>query len=148
MAMQTAAAHAAKRGARPSRVVTHDYTAGSFGVAPVDACTQLVEQQNTCFGFAARPSEHFFSISVADDSGTPVSGNVKVVVSETETEDYAFCGATAQPIPLNGHTDVFIVLNDQSADSPCAGIATTGTVTATFSHPSGHEAHDPHAHHH
>ena len=127
-------ASAMKHKMRPDRVVTHEYTApGSVGVAPADVCGQVLEQQNTCFGFDARSTERYLSIEVADDSGTPVAGYVKVVVSETETEDYPFCGATTQPIPLNGHTEIGIVLNDQSADAPCTGLATTGTVTATFS---------------
>ena len=126
--------HAGKR-AKP-RKIELPYTEPAYGTAGVGVCFQ----GTSCAFFGApKSTERFVSVSIEDDLGTDVYASV---IQDTN-EDGNFlaaddltvnmCGETAEPIELEPGKAVSVwVWQGPGANPPCAGGASSGTVTATF----------------
>jgi hypothetical protein len=92
-----------------------------------------------CVELSTRKSEHSVRISIKDQSGQPVYASV---TQDKATGDGVhmtvpvgdICGKTTKPLKIQGGYPIDVFLwEGPGADPPCAGVATQGTVKATFS---------------
>lgn len=89
---------------------------------------------NGCVEFAITSSEAYLTLSAEDGSGSTVfmritqdpdgDGQVEGVAS--------VCGESAEPIAIAPGVPVNVFVYPVGANPPCPGVATSGTVTATF----------------
>lgn len=113
-----------KRVERTTRTVSAEYTtSGSVSLAIGTA--SVCAQDQGCLSFLSQDGEKYVSLEVADATGTPSPFLV-------DTSNAAYCGATVAPIWLNGAAEVNITMASVSLPD-CTGVATTGTISATFS---------------
>ncbi len=113
------------------------YTEPAYGTAGIGLCFQ----GSSC-AFFGDPlgKEKFVSVSVTDDLGTEVHASV---IQDTNgdgnylaTDDLTvhFCGETQERVEIEPDKPVSVwVWQGPGADPPCAGTASSGTATATFS---------------
>lgn len=113
------------------------YSEPAYGTAGVGVCFQGA---SCAFFGAPQGNERFVSISVEDDLGTDVYASVIQDTNEDgnflATDDLTvhFCGATAEPVEIEPGKAVSVwVWQGPGVTPPCAGGASSGTITATFS---------------
>jgi hypothetical protein len=96
--------------------------------------------QNGSFGcveFPIKASEHHVTLSITDSAGQAVyasaaQSNTSGTVTQT-TPIGDFCGKTTTPLSVSpGWTLTIYVWEGPGPNPPCAGVATQGTVAATF----------------
>jgi len=128
-------AHAGKK-AR-SRVMKLEYTEPAYGTAGIGVCFQ----GSSCafFGDPVGKERHV-SVSIKDSLGTDVYASL---IQDTNgdgnylaTDDLTvhFCGRTEEPVEIEPNAPVSVwVWQGPGAAPACAGGASSGTVTATFS---------------
>ena len=121
------------------RTATASYTApaaGAFGQG-FGQCDG--ENGVGCVLFFTRSTERHVTVSITDMSGQPVYATV--VQSKTKPGGYgvvqgtqrgAFCGKTKKPIAITGGQHVAIYLYEGPGPDGCPGVASQGTVKATF----------------
>ena len=119
------------------RKVEMPYSEPAVGTTGVGVCFQGA---SCAFFGPPAAGEKFVSVSVEDDLGTDVYGSV---IQDTNgdgnflaTDDLTvhFCGATTEAIPIEPGKAVSVwVWQGPGANPPCAGGASSGTVTGTFS---------------
>lgn len=111
---------------KTTRTETYQYT-GPSGVAANGSTVQVCAQDQGCFSLAAQPKEQYVSLTGTDQTGTPVGFLVSV-----NGVDTSYCGATDDPIWLNGAKEIDVKLVTGGAPD-CPGVVTTGSFDATFS---------------
>ena len=128
-------AHAGKK-AKP-RKLEIKYTEPAHGTSGIGVCFE-----GTSCAFFGDPmlKERFVSVTVEDDLGTDVYASV--IQDTNEDGNYlaaddltvGFCGSTAEPVEIEPDKAVSVwVWQGPGPNPPCAGGASAGTVTATFS---------------
>lgn len=128
-------AHAGKK-PKP-RKLEIEYTEPANGTHGVGVCLQ-----GASCAFFGDPmlKERFISVTVEDDLGTDVFASVIQDTNEDgnflAADDLTvnFCGSTAEPVEIEPNKAVSVwVWQGPGANPPCAGGASSGTITATFS---------------
>lgn len=133
----SAPSSAAKRKAPKERVMKLAYTNHAYGTAGVGVCFQ----GESCLFFGPpEGKERFFEVELKDDLGADVYASV---IQDTNgdgnylaTDDLTvgICGATTEPIEIEPNKPVSVwVWQGPGLDPPCAGAASAGVATATFS---------------
>ncbi|MDQ4065405.1 MAG: hypothetical protein M3161_05100 [Actinomycetota bacterium] len=132
---QLPGASAAKKKKKVERTETRTYV-GATGVrgAADSAC---VGEPVGCVVFPIEPGERFVSVEVVDRAGQPVWASVYVhgYTDGTDVHEHV-CGSSDRPFQLMSGLEELVVVTTQTtggATNPCAGPATAGDVTATFS---------------
>ena len=127
-------AHAGKK-AKP-RKLEITYTEPAHGTHGVGVC---FEGMSCAFFGDPLLKERFVSIEVEDDLGTDVFASLIQDTNEDgnylATDDLTvhFCGSTPEPVEIEPDKGVSVwVWQGPGAYPPCAGGASSGTVTATF----------------
>jgi hypothetical protein len=134
-----APAEAGKKKKKPKRIerkAETTYQAPAIGIGELGTGVCFVPT-NSCGNVPTGPKDLWVKIQVEDASTTNVMFSVGQDTDPdalgTETDLGTFCGGTEEAIPVvsPGHE---IVLFPWAVGGPsCPGIATTGTVTLTFS---------------
>ena len=137
LAVTTAAAPGALAGKKKKRVerVEEKQYLGATGVRGA-ADSPCVAEPLGCVVFPVKAGEKFVSVEVTDTAGQPVWASVYVYGYSDGTDAHEHvCGSSEAPFALSGVDEVYVVVTQTSggATNPCAGPATVGTVTATFS---------------
>lgn len=132
---------AAAEAKRPKpRTETGEYSTPSTAVTPVHpggvaVCNQggVVEGNRGCVDFPVMMHERFLTLEIVDLSGLPVPGFV--AQSADISEWIPICGSTDKPLKIIPGAPMTVwTYAYRSPNLPlCAGSATTGTITATFS---------------
>lgn len=127
-------AHAEDKVTRTEEVRYSDPAIGTAGIG-------LCFQGDSCVFVEPEAGEKYVSVEIADDVGPlPVyasiiqdtSGDGSWLVTDDRTTH--ICGATVAPIEIvEGKTVTVWIWEGPGASPPCAGVATSGTVTLTFS---------------
>lgn len=113
-----------------ARVVTEAYTPAEIGtwiITPTDPGVSVASAE-----ILAQPHEKTVSIVVKDDAGSPVRGGIYQRDNSARQRWVAtFCGKTDGPVTIDPSKPVVVqVFSGLCGDS--VGVATKGTVTATF----------------
>lgn len=113
-----------KKRERVQRVVTLTYDAPAIGVAggPAGVCVST-----GCIQVAVGSRERYVSIEIDDATGL----SSPAVVDMGGGSDVYVCGATESPLQTSGGE--IVVWIHPAAITGCTGLASTGTVTLTFS---------------
>ena len=113
------------------RTVTATYDSPALGLGGV---VGLCIAPNGCVPFATSPKERFVSVKIDDSSGTASYGRVTQDLDGDGQADEAtpFCGKTEKPVPIQPGIEVNVFIYSLGANPPCAGVGTSGSVTATF----------------
>ena len=131
-----APAHAGKK-PKP-RSLEISYTEPAYGTSGVGLCFE-----GTSCAFFGDPllKEKYVSVSIEDGLGTDVFASVIQDTNEDgsylASDDLTvhFCGSTAEPIEIEPDKGVSVwVWQGPGPNPPCAGGASSGTITATFAH--------------
>lgn len=120
-----------------SRTMKLGYTNHAYGTAGIGVCFQ----GESCLFFGPpQAKEKYFSVEIEDDLGRDVYASV---IQDTNgdgsylaTDDLTvgICGATTEPIEIEPNKPVSVwVWQGPGVDPPCAGTASAGSATATFS---------------
>lgn len=130
-----ATADAAKRKKSARRVAKLPYTEPAYGTAGFGLCFQ----GSSCVMFPVLTGEKYVSIEIKDDLGTPVYASIIQDTSGDGSwlahDDYTvhICGETPEPIEIEPGLDVTVwVWQGPGLMPPCPGVASAGTVKATF----------------
>jgi hypothetical protein len=127
-------AEAAKKPKKVKRKATATYDTPAVGSG--DA-TGVCSGANGCATFGIGAGERFLHLEIEDSAGLPVYATVgqDTDPSNNFTEVVGrICGSTQEPLPIEPGIEVLVwVWVAPGAQPPCAGTATTGTVTATIS---------------
>ena len=122
-----ATASAAKKKKPKPRVVMADYGPDPTGsLIRVDLGTPGTSIAQVPFTPTA--TERKVSVALADDSGQPVRGRVRQ--DDSDISGY-FCGKTSAPVRIAAGAEILVELFSGTCGSG-AGVATEGTITATF----------------
>lgn len=125
-------ASAKKKKKRKERVVESQYQAPAIGTTGTGIC---LNPTNSCGRALPGAGEKFVKVEIADQTGTPVSFSLgqdsdpEALGTETDLGD--FCGTTETFIALQDASEVIVF--PWMLGPTCASVATTGTVTFTFS---------------
>ena len=124
---------------RHTRTVKGTYDTPAVGLAGQGGggCSQ--RDGIGCVEFATSKADHTVTIAITDQSGQAVYASVSQdeqsgsgVHSTVPVGD--ICGKTSKPLQITGGYPVDVFLwEGPGPDPPCAGVATQGTVKATFS---------------
>jgi len=121
------------------RTATASYTSPAVGAFGQGFGQCDGENGVGCVLFFTRSTERHASVSITDMSGQPVYATV--VQSKTNPGGYgmvqgnqrgAFCGKTKKPVTIAGGERVAIYLYEGPGPNGCPGVASQGTVKATF----------------
>lgn len=110
---------------KTTRTESREY-AGSSGVQLLAGDISACVSDQGCFTLTAEPKEEYVSVTVTDSSGTPAPFSVSYHGATT-----SHCGQTDEPLWLNDAAEIAVSIRTAVAD--CAGVGTTGSLTATFS---------------
>jgi hypothetical protein len=85
--------------------------------------------------FTPAPGEAYVSVTITDTAGQPVSGMIAQDTNGDNLTDTSagFCGATTEPVPIDPAYNVVVYVFEGPCSDTTPAVATTGTVTATFS---------------
>lgn len=87
-----------------------------------------------CVGTSPYWGEGFASATVKDATDLQVSAELYQFAGDEQIDSHLFCGSTKEPIPLEPETDfVGVALLTGPCNDLSPAVATTGTVTITFS---------------
>ena len=110
-----------------ARIHTLEYVGGGVTAGPV---RQVVLRAGDGIGavvFRGGP-ERFVSVEIDDAHGLPVAG----IVSQPGVDGTPICGASEKPLKVRPYEKVTVFLMNGTCGDAGASVATTGTVTATF----------------
>lgn len=116
-----------KKAQRVERTVAVEYEGASGARVAGTVSARGCIQNNGCYRVGAEPSEAYISLSAEDTTGTPTA-----FVAVISGGSYEICGETSRPIWLNRVSEIEIYV-DVASIPDCAGVGTTGTISATFS---------------
>jgi hypothetical protein len=93
-----------------------------------------------CVELFTRPNEHHVTVSISDMSGQPVyatwgqdSGDPGGYTPSQITIKGSFCGKTTKPLSITGGQRLVVFIYEGPGPDPvCPGVATQGSITATF----------------
>ena len=132
------AAQAADAGTkRHVRTVKGTYVTPSIGAAGVGGGGNCGRDGSFgCVEFPIKATEHHVKLSITDSSGRAVyasaeQSNTSDTVTQTTLIGH-FCGKTKKPIAITGGRRVAIYLYEGPGPDGCPGVASQGTVKATF----------------
>lgn len=108
------------------RVHTLEYAGGGVTAGPGQSVEVRAGETVGAVVFRGGP-ERFVSIEIDDAHGLPVTGIV-----EQEDDATHVCGATDKPLRIRPYENVTVFLMNGVCSGTRASVATTGTVTATF----------------
>lgn len=111
------------------RVQTLEYVGGGVSIGPQRSTAVRVGSGVGAVEFRGGP-ERFVTIVIQDAHGQPVTGSV---VQPGEDEETLICGETEKPLKVRPYEKVTVFLMNGVCGDAGASVATTGTVTATFS---------------
>lgn len=124
--------------ARRERTETQEYMSPAVAVTPIHpygaaVCNQggLAGGNRGCLNFFIRPRERFISIKIVDAAGLAVPGFIQWGEGDLDTW-VPFCGETPTPVRIKGTLAVWVYAYRSPNLPPCAGTATAGEVTVTF----------------
>ena len=120
------AARKAKK-VKTTRTETADYTTSGSAAAPIGVATVCAQSQG-CLTFVAQSKEEYVTFTVTDATGTPAPFLVSLDGATTST----YCGATDRPVWLNRATEIEVLIATVAVPD-CPGVATSGSLSATFS---------------
>lgn len=119
-----------KKTQKIERVASAAYDAPAPGVAGVLSGGNCGSPNTGCAQFMVGQGETFASFKIVDGSGQAATG--AIATDDGSYQGY-FCGATDAPFPVTaGATYTVWVHNGPSVENACPGVATSGTVEATF----------------
>ncbi|MFN2526580.1 MAG: hypothetical protein ABR505_10035, partial [Actinomycetota bacterium] len=87
----------------------------------------------SCVEFPSRLSDRYVEIEVLDATGLAVPAFIQPHTDDGGAAGVQICGQTQEPFKVVPGFEIVVWLNSLSASLPCAGVATTGVVKATFS---------------
>ncbi len=130
-------AGAAKKTKKMQRKVELTYTEPAFGTAGVGLCFQ----GSSCVFFGnPAPKERYVNVEIEDDLGQPVYASV---IQDTNGDGsylppddliVDICGKTTDAVKIEANKPVSVwIWQGPGVKTPCPGVASAGTVTATFS---------------
>ncbi|HJR45019.1 MAG TPA: hypothetical protein VJ927_05390, partial [Actinomycetota bacterium] len=127
---------AAKKAPKP-RVMKLPYTAPAYGTHGAGVCFQ----GESCLFFGEpQGKERFFGVEIEDDLGREVYASVIQDTNEdgnflvADDLTVGICGKTTESVELEPGKAVSVwVWQGPGIDPPCAGTASAGEATATFS---------------
>lgn len=111
-----------------TRTQTLEYVGGGVAVGPTRTVAVRAGSGVGAVEFRGGP-ERFVSIEIEDAHGRPVTG---VVVQPDDDQGRHVCGATRKPLRVRPYENVMVYLMNGVCGPSGASVATTGTVTATF----------------
>ncbi|HEX2057220.1 MAG TPA: hypothetical protein VHI71_02530 [Actinomycetota bacterium] len=111
----------------PPRTQTLEYVGGGVTTGPQRSTVIRAGDNVGAVVFRGGP-ERFVSIEIADSHGLPVTG----IVAQLNESGTHICGATAKPIRVRPYEKVTVFLMNGACGASGVSVATTGTVTATF----------------
>lgn len=130
-----------KKVKRVERVVEVDYAAPGIGVTTPAAaggiCPFADPTSQECIEIPLQLGEKYVKIEIADAAGQKVAGYISQ--GDTDGDSISdlygdFCGGHPEPIALQSSSAPVRVSFYNGAKTDCApSLATTGTITATFS---------------
>ena len=113
-----------------------EYVEPAYGTHGVGVC---FEGSSCAFFGDPLGKERFVSVTVEDDLGTDVYATLIQDTNEdgnylaTDDLTVGFCGSTAEPVEIEPGKGVSVwVWQGPGANPPCAGGASSGTITTTF----------------
>ena len=109
-----------------ARVQTLEYVGGGVTIGPERSVVVRASDKIGAVAFRGGP-ERFVSIEIQDAHGLPVTG----IVEQPNRAGTHICGATDTPLRVRPYEKVTVFLLNGSCGAG-ASVATTGTVTATF----------------
>lgn len=115
-------------GSAEARIHTLEYVGGGVTIGPTRTTAVRAGDGIGAVEFRGGP-ERFVSIEIEDAHGLPVTG---VVVQPGDDEGRHVCGATHKPLKIRPYEKVTVFLMNGVCGAAGASVATTGTVTATF----------------
>jgi hypothetical protein len=118
----------APAGSAAPRVHTLEYVGGGVVAGETRDVAVRVGDGMGAVVFRGGP-ERFVSLEIDDAHGQPVTG---IVVQPSDDDGRQFCGATAKPLRIRPYENVTVFLMNGTCGDAGASVATTGTVTATF----------------
>lgn len=121
-------AFAGPAGSVEARIHTLEYVGGGVAVSPERSTVVRVGDGIGAVVFRGGP-ERFVSVEIDDAHGLPVTG---IVVQPGDDRGTHICGATEKPLRVRPFEKVTVFLMNGVCGDAGASIATTGTVTATF----------------
>ena len=126
LAIAALAGSGAAAPAKP-RIQTLEYVGGGVTIGPERSTSIRASDGIGAVVFRGGP-ERFVSIDIADAHGQPVTG----IVQQPEAEGTHICGATEKPLKVRPYEEVTVFLMNGVCGASGVSVATTGTVTATF----------------
>ena len=120
-----------KKVVKHTRVVSYQYTGGCGRDVAVAVGDTTPCGVGTTWQLAAAKTEKFVSIAVTDATGRPIGGEIWLSSGTGNATDQAFCGSI-KDFPM-GQSSYNFDINSPSLTPSCAGAATSGTVTVTYS---------------
>jgi hypothetical protein len=127
----------AKSSSRTNTVTYSSPAVGLLGSPATGACSG--EDGLGCVEFNVTKAEHHVSLKITDQSGQPVyatysqdktdAGGYGPIVGSM---DGGFCGKTKKPVSIKPNQRLTVFLYEGPGPDGCPGVATSGTVTATF----------------
>lgn len=115
-----------KKPRKVTRTETYEYM-GSGGTRAQGISGSFCLADQTCRVLMTLPKEKFVKIEINDATGQPVPFFVTI-----HKETTPFCGSMENAIALQGDTQIDVVTGAVWVPE-CAGVATSGSFTATFS---------------
>lgn len=112
-----------------TRVQTLEYVGGGVAIGRQRSTAVRVGDTVGAVEFRGGP-ERFVTLVIVDRHGLPVTGSV---VQPGDDEETLICGATDKPLKVRPYENVTVFLMNGVCGDTGASVATSGTVTATFS---------------
>lgn len=127
-ALLAMAAFSSPAGSVEARIHTLEYVGGGIAISPERSTVVRVGEGIGAVVFRGGP-ERFVSVEIEDAHGLPVTG---IVIQPDDDEGTHICGATDEPLKIRPFEKVTVFLMNGVCGDAGASVATTGTVTATF----------------
>lgn len=111
------------------------YATPALGIGGVE--TICVQEPAGCVSLPVEPTDRFVSLEISDQAGQPVYASVYVFgyTDGSDTHEH-ICGASNDPLFLTPGLEELVVVVATASNTvtgTCQGLATTGTVSGTFS---------------
>ncbi len=132
------AAEAKKKKKKPKRVERTVEAAYETPVIGVAGLASLCSPPNGCANFSVAQQEQYIKVDVVDSSGTEVLFSMSQDVDGDGSGNifYRGCGSTGEAVPITAGLELRVSVYEgggAASSGPCVGVASRGTITATFS---------------